>query len=32
MLGGKWLLKVAKENEKLSFFLQWAGIRKSFRI
>jgi len=32
ILGGKWLLKVAKENEKMRFFLQWTGIRKSFRI
>ena len=32
ILDNKWLLKIAKKNEKLCFSLQWAGIRKSFRI
>ena len=32
ILDNKWLLKIAKINEKMRFSLQWAGIRKSFRI
>ena len=32
ILGDKWLLKIAKKNEKMRFSLQWAGIRKSYTI
>ena len=32
ILDNKWLLKIAKKNEKLRFSLQWAGIRKSYTI
>ena len=32
ILDNKWLLKIAKKNEKMRFSLQWAGIGKSFRI
>ena len=32
ILDNKWLLKIAKKNEKMRFSLQWAGIRKSYTI
>ena len=32
ILGDKWLLKIAKKNEKMRFSLHWAGNGKSFII